>query len=70
MSRVGHRGERRHAVASGIPMHLFEAFDEKLKSGDSGAGAHGHAVEHNWGVFTEGGVAKYRISELDALHRR
>lgn len=54
----------RNAVASGIPMYLFEAFDVKLKSRDSGAGPAGNAVEDNWGIFTEAGVAKYRIPEL------
>lgn len=55
----------RNVVASGISLYLFEAFDEKLKSRDSGAGAVGNAVEDNWGIFTESGVLKYGIPALE-----
>lgn len=55
----------RNAVSSGISMYLFEAFDEKLKSQNSGAGAVGQSVEDNWGLFTESGASKFSISSLE-----
>ena len=54
----------KNAVASGISLYLFEAFDEKLKSRDSGAGAAGDVIEDNWGIFTESGLPKYGIAAL------
>lgn len=56
----------KNAVASRIPIYLFEAFDEKKKSGDSGAGAVGIVVEDNWGIFTEAGNLKYNIPALSS----
>ena len=55
----------KNAVDSGLSMYLFEAFDEKKKSADGGAGSIGAAVEDNWGIFTEAGAAKYSIAALE-----
>ena len=56
----------RNALATKIPLYLFEAFDEQKKSGDSGAGTQTSDVENHWGVFTEAGVAKYSIAEQES----
>jgi hypothetical protein len=46
-------------VKLGLPLFLFEAFDETNKVQDGGAGAIGAVVENNWGLFTENGTVKY-----------
>ena len=47
-------------------MSHLQAFDEQLKSGDGGAGAHGAVVEDNWGLFTEAADPKFCIPSLGA----
>ena len=54
----------KNAVALNIPMYLFEAFDEQLKSVDKGAGYQASNVENHWGIFTESGQLKYNIIAL------
>ena len=45
-------------VKLGLPLFLFEAFDETNKVQDGGAGSIGAVVENNWGMFTENGTLK------------
>ena len=52
------------AIQLDIPMYLFEAFDESLKSQDNGAGGQFSNVENHWGIFTESGQLKFDILEL------
>mmetsp|Transcript_33179 Transcript_33179/g.48661 ORF Transcript_33179/g.48661 Transcript_33179/m.48661 type:complete len:402 (+) Transcript_33179:106-1311(+) len=54
----------KNALATKIPLYIFEAFDEQLKSIDSGAGGQFSNVENNWGFFKENGDPKYEIAEL------
>jgi len=53
-----------NVLATGIPVYVFEAFDEQAKSVDSGAGAQFSNVENHWGIFTEDGDLKFEVPVL------
>eukprot|EP00668_Euglena_longa_P032783 GGOE01042231.1.p1 GENE.GGOE01042231.1~~GGOE01042231.1.p1 ORF type:complete len:397 (-),score=61.52 GGOE01042231.1:305-1495(-) len=51
-----------NALASGISLYAFEAYDEKLKAEGSGSGSGSTStVEPNWGWMSEEGIPKYPI---------
>ena len=60
-----------NAVAAGIDLYLFSAFDEELKSEQTTnrraarPTARGEAYEDFWGVFSESGSLKYTITALE-----
>lgn len=53
-----------NAIALGVPIYIFEAFDEQMKSVDDGAGNQISDVENHWGTFYENGTLKYDIPSL------
>ena len=55
-----------NVLATGIPVYIFEAFDEQGKSVDDGAGDQFSNVENHWGIFTEAGDLKYDVPILMA----
>lgn len=55
-----------NVLATGLPVYVFEAFDEQAKATDSGAGTQFSNVENHWGIFTEDGELKYDVPLLMA----
>ena len=55
-----------NVLDTGIPVYIFQAFDEQAKSVDSGAGTQFSNVENHWGIFTEEGELKYDVPLLQA----